>query len=282
MKLQVTHRTDYTYAGPVIESFNEVRLQPVSKDGQVCQSFVLKVIPASRLSHYFDFYQNYVHFFEVTEPHATLSIESDSRVTTSAPARMEEAANIPMSRLPECLRMESCYDFLQGSPFVPLGPEVWRLALDVCSGIDDVWSAALAIMRFIYGKFAYVPNSTTVSTVMTEVIAHRRGVCQDFTHVMLGMCRSLKIPARYVSGYLYNGPDGHLLGSQASHAWCEVYLPDLGWRALDPTNDKLADERYIKVATGRDYSDIVPIQGSYKGTRTKTMKVSVKVVHLEE
>ena len=117
-----------------------------------------------------------------------------------------------MARLPECVQMEKCYDFLQASEFVPLVPEVWRLALDACSGIDDVWFAAQTIMRFIYDNFDYKPDSTTVSTVMTEVLAHRRGVCQDFAHVMLGMCRSLKIPARYVSGYLYNGPDGHLLG----------------------------------------------------------------------
>ena len=153
--------------------------------------------------------------------------------------------------------------------------------MDACSGIDDVWFAAQTIMRFIYDNFDYTPDATTVSTVMTEVLAHRRGVCQDFAHVMLGMCRSLKIPARYVSGYLYNGPDGHLLGSQASHAWCEVFLPGLGWRALDPTNNQFADERYVKVAVGRDYGDIVPVKGTYKGTRSKTMKVSVQVIHLE-
>lgn len=282
MKLQVIHRTDYSYAGPVIESFNEVRLQPVSQDGQLCQSFVLKILPSSRLSHYFDFYRNFVHFFEVPEPHSTLSIESTSKVITSAPAPMQNATIIPMVRLAECLRMEKCFDFLQASQFVPLGPDIWRLALDASGGIDDVWHSALAIMRFINGNFAYAPASTTVNTLITEVIAHRRGVCQDFTHVMLGMCRSLKIPARYVSGYLYNGPDGYLLGAQASHAWCEVFLPDTGWRALDPTNNQIADERYVKVAVGRDYADIIPVQGSYKGAREKTMKVTVQVIHLED
>jgi transglutaminase-like putative cysteine protease len=282
MKLQVIHRTDYTYGAPVVESFNEVRLQPVSQDGQLCLSFVLKIFPPSHLSHYYDFYRNCVHFFEVTEPHATLSIESASTVTTSPPAMKPGAANIPMARLPECVQLEKCYDFLQGSEFVPLGPEVWRLALDACGGIDDVWLAAQTIMGFICDNFDYVPNSTTVNTVMTEVLAHRSGVCQDFAHVMLGMCRSVKIPARYVSGYLYNGPGGHLLGAQASHAWCEVFLPGIGWRALDPTNNKLADERYVKVAVGRDYGDIVPVKGTYKGTRQKAMKVTVQVIHLED
>jgi transglutaminase-like putative cysteine protease len=94
---------------------------------------------------------------------------------------------------------------------------------------------------------------------------------------MLGMCRSLKIPARYVSGYLYNGPLDQLEGAQASHAWCEVFIPDFGWRALDPTNDQQADERYIKVAVGRDYADIVPVQGTYRGAGTKKMTVEVNV-----
>ena len=122
MKLQVFHRTEYAYAGTVIESFNEVRLQPVSTGGQVCQSYVLKIFPPSHLSHYFDFYQNYVQFFEVTEPHAALSIESNSKVITSSPAPMPDNAGIPMSRLPECLQLNDCYDFLQASPFVPPHP----------------------------------------------------------------------------------------------------------------------------------------------------------------
>lgn len=281
MKLQVIHRTDYTYAAPVIESFNEVRLQPLSSDGQTCLSFVLKVLPAGKLSHYYDFYRNCVHFFEVTEPHSTLSIESTSKVTTSPPPITADAAPAPMKRLGECLYLEECYDYVHDSHYVPLSPEVWRLALDAAGGVDDVWQAAQTVMRFIHNNFAYVPNSTTVSTVIYEVLSHRRGVCQDFTHVMLGMCRSLKIPARYVSGYIYNGPEGHLLGAQASHAWCEVYLPGIGWRALDPTNNQLADERYVKVAVGRDYGDIIPVKGSYKGTRDKTMKITVQVTHLE-
>ncbi|MDB6123137.1 MAG: transglutaminase [Pedosphaera sp.] len=281
MKLQVIHRTEFRYALPVIESFNEVRLQPMSKEGQDCQSFILKILPSSRLSHYYDFYQNYVHFFEVLTPHAMLSIESTSRVTTSYKLLPEDAVGIPLSKLAECARMEKCYDFMQPSSFVTLGPEVWRLALDATAGETDAWRAAHTIMRYIHGNFAYVPSSTNVNTTVEEVLRLRRGVCQDFTHLMLGMCRSLQMPARYVSGYLYNSPDQTLEGSQASHAWCEVFLPEFGWRALDPTNNQPADERYVKVAVGRDYADIVPIKGSYKGTREKTMTVKVEVTSLE-
>ena len=182
-----------------------------------------------------------------------------------------------MERLKECLRMEECYDFIQSSKHVEIDATAWRLAVDATLGETDAWQAAVKIMRFIHSTFEYEPAATTIHTPVAQVIEHRKGVCQDFTHVMLGMCRALKIPARYVSGYLYNGPLDQLEGAQASHAWCEVYIPDFGWRALDPTNDQQADDRYIKVAIGRDYADIVPVQGSYRGAGSKKMTVEVNV-----
>ncbi|MEW6306722.1 MAG: transglutaminase family protein [Verrucomicrobiota bacterium] len=278
MKLKVLHRTRYEYAAPVKESFNEARLQPTSADGQECQAFELKVAPATRVAHYHDFYLNYVHFFELIEPHEFLDVEAVSMVTTTAANCLpHDATPAPMARLPECLRMERCYDFLQASTYVDDSPEVWRLALDASEGWTDAWQTTLALMHFVRGNFAYAPNSTHVHTHMAEVLQERRGVCQDFAHVMLGMCRALRIPARYVSGYLYNGPAEHLIGAQASHAWCEVYLPGIGWRGLDPTNDRQVDDHYVKVAHGRDYADIVPLKGTYKGTRDKTMAVEVQV-----
>jgi len=277
MKLHVTHRTRYEYSAPVIESFNEMRLQPTSADGQVCHSFLLKILPSTRLSHYLDFFLNCVHFFELPEPHTTLSIESSALVTTVSHAVPPDQVTVPMSRLRECLAMEECYDFLQPSKHVVIDPSVWRLAVDATMGEADVWQAAVKVMQFIRSEFVYKAEETTVNTPIAEVIEKRKGVCQDFTHVMLGMCRSLKIPTRYVSGYLYNGPLDQLEGAQASHAWCEVFIPDHGWRALDPTNDRQADEHYIKVATGRDYADIVPVQGTYRGAGTKKMSVEVNV-----
>jgi transglutaminase-like putative cysteine protease len=277
VKLQVVHRTAYGYATPVKESFNEARLQPVTADGQRCHSFLLKTIPAARLSHYLDFFLNYVHFFEITEPHDKLSVESISEVTTAPVALPCDALTAPLSRLPECASMEQCYDFIQASAYVSLSPEVWHLAVDACQGQTDIWQSAVAIMRFIHSEFAYVPFSTDVNTHMLEVLARRSGVCQDFAHVMLGMLRTLKIPARYVSGYLYNSAGGPLAGAQASHAWCEVFVPDHGWRALDPTNNQPADERYIKLAVGRDYADVAPLKGHYKGTPHRTMQVQVQI-----
>jgi transglutaminase-like putative cysteine protease len=116
---------------------------------------------------------------------------------------------------------------------------------------------------------------------MEEALRLRQGVCQDFAHVMIGLCRALKIPARYVSGYLYNGPADELKGSQATHAWVDVFLPGLGWRGLDPTNQQPVNGRYVKVAIGRDYADVSPFRGTYRGTANRRLSVDVLVTRLD-
>ena len=283
MKLQVLHRTHYVYAAPVRDSFNEARLQPTSSEGQVCHNFLLRVLPATRLSHYVDFQLNWVHLFDLTEPHSTLTIEATSLVTT--PAGRLLVADQPSTPLAEmeqaCGRLEQCHDFLQSSRFVEPSPEAWRLGLDLAAGLTDAWQVAQAVMQHIHRDFAYVPAATHVHTHMRDVLKLKRGVCQDFAHVMLGVCRSLKIPCRYVSGYLYNGPADQLRGAQASHAWVEVYLPGLGWHGLDPTNNCQPDERYVRIAVGRDYADVTPIKGTYRGTAERKMTVEVSVTSLD-
>jgi transglutaminase-like putative cysteine protease len=281
MKLQITHRTRYTYASAVRDSFNEVRLKPVTNEHQFCESFLLKVLPAAKLAHYSDFHANVIHFFELPTPHSTLLVESTAKVMTKAIATDPTASPVPMTRLPECRRTERCFDFLQESTHVEASPEAWRLALDITAGAHDIWQAACAIMNYVHGKFVYTPNVTCVHTHMRDVLRDRQGVCQDFAHVMIGLCRAIQIPALYVSGYLYNGPRDQLLGAQASHAWCEVFIPGLGWCGLDPTNNQRTDERYIKLAVGRDYADVPPVRGHYKGTTDRTMEVELEVERLE-
>jgi len=283
MKLHILHRTRFKYAASVRESFNEARLQPVTTGDQVCHSFLLKILPTSRLSHYFDFYFNYVHLFDITPPHTELVVEATSTVTTGdEPVLPAAATPAPLKEIGACARLERCYDFLQSSTYVEAGPELWRLALDTTDGQTDTWQAAQAIMRHIHQDFRYQPAVTHAHTHMREVLQARAGVCQDFAHVMIGLCRALKIPARYVSGYLYNGPADQLKGAQASHAWVEVYLPGPGWCGLDPTNARLADGHYIKVAVGRDYADVSPLKGTYRGTAKRQLSVEVLVSRLEE
>jgi transglutaminase-like putative cysteine protease len=293
MKLHVVHRTTYRYAAPVSQNLNETRLKPVSLHGQLCDAFEMMITPPARVSSYLDFYLNHVQTFEILDPHNELMIQSSADVTTSFQPLALDAATVPIARLAESSQIDKCYDFTQPSSLVAVSPEVWRMALDASAGQTDIWQTAVAIMRFIHSQFQYVPAATTVSTHMNEVVRQRKGVCQDFAHVMLGMCRALKIPARYVSGYIYNGATGrasagttdatgNLVGAQASHAWCEVFVPEFGWRALDPTNSQAADDRYIKVAVGRDYSDAAPIKGHYRGTPTREMTVEVQLNALAE
>jgi transglutaminase-like putative cysteine protease len=272
LKWQITHRTQYTYASPVTESFNEVRLHPISDEWQQVNDFLLKILPATRLHHHYDFYSNIVHHFDIPEPHSTLSVESLLHVTTKLrPPLAVSEMPFPLARIGEAGREPRVFDFLQESRFVDLSHATWRTALDATTGATDTWQAALAIMRFVHENIKYEANSTNVHTHMSDVLRERRGVCQDFAHVMLGLCRALKIPALYVSGYLATEV------ASATHAWTEVLIPGIGWVALDPTHNRQINENYVKIGVGRDYADVPPVTGNYKGTTDRKMEVSVKI-----
>jgi transglutaminase-like putative cysteine protease len=272
MKLDILHRTRYVYASPVRDSLNDVRLEPPSIPEQTVESFLLRVLPAVRMRHYTDFYSNWVHHFEIPESHGYLLIESQSQVVTHWPPPIAEDVKLcPLGKIGEAVNIERCYDFLQSSRYVEMEADAWRLALDATDGQADVWQAVLAIMRFTHGYLKYESRSTHVHTHMSAVIKDRRGVCQDFAHFMIGLCRSVKIPARYISGYLATE------AASATHAWVEVFIPGTGWRALDPTHNRQVDETYVKIGHGRDYSDVPPVSGNYRGTLERTMEVEVKI-----
>lgn len=276
MKWEIIHRTQFAYAGPVRDNFNEARLQPFSDEWQTVDHFLLKVLPAARLRHHHDFYSNTVHHFEIVEPHTTLLVESHLRVTIKPrPLLASDDTPWPLARIGEAACETRVFDFLQESRFVEMTPEFWRQAIDATHGVTDAWQAALAIMRWIHANLAYMPASTSASTHSRDVLRDKRGVCQDFAHVMLGLCRSLKIPALYVSGYLATEI------ASATHAWVEVLIPGIGWRPLDPTHNCQPDETYVKIAVGRDYADVAPIRGTYKGTTDRKMDVSVRIERLQ-
>jgi len=276
MKLDIYHCTRFQYASAVSDSFNDVRLQPVPNPEQTVESFILRVLPAARLSHYKDFYSNWVNHFEILESHAYLMIEAQSRVITHPPKPLPEDARVcPYEGLKEAPYIERCFDYLQTSRYVENSTESWKLAIDATVGDTDVWQSALGLMHFVNSHLKYEAKSTHVHTHMVEVMKARRGVCQDFAHLMIGLCRSINIPARYVSGYLATE------NASATHAWVEVFLPGLGWRALDPTHNCQADETYVKIGTGRDYGDVPPISGNYRGTLERKMEVDVKITRPE-
>jgi transglutaminase-like putative cysteine protease len=272
MRYDIYHRTRYDYAAPVRDSFNDVRLQPMPIPEQTVENFLLRILPAARLTHFKDFYSNWVNHFEIPESHNYLLIEAQSRVNTRPLAPLAGEGKIcSFDKMREAPNIERCFDYLQASRYVEISPEAWRLALDATDGLDDAWLAALALMRYVNGLLKYESNSTNVHTHMSEVLKNRRGVCQDFAHLMLGLCRALKIPARYVSGYLATE------AASATHAWVEVFVPGHGWRGLDPTHNCQIGETYVKLGNGRDYADVPPISGNYRGTLERKMTVEVKI-----
>jgi transglutaminase-like putative cysteine protease len=275
MKWDIFHRTRYLYASPVRESFNEVRLSPISNREQTVESFLLKVLPAARLRHYLDFYSNVIHHFEIPEPHSELLIESRAVVTVHRPPPLDpQLTPAPLAELSRAVAGERCFDYLQPSRYVDLDPETWRHAVDATQDQTDAWQATLAIMRHVHGALKYEPNSTLVHTHARQALQQRAGVCQDFAHVMIGMCRSVGLPALYVSGYLATET------ASATHAWVEVFVPGHGWVALDPTHNRQADDTYVKIAVGRDYADVPPVTGHYRGTLARSLKVEVQVTRL--
>ena len=278
MRLQVFHRTRYLYRAPVRDSYNELRLRPATRDKSRLEFFLLQVQPPVRLRHFRDNHLNYVHYFEISEPHRELVIEAQSTLNTTSPYESGPPTGVDLAAV-RALQDEMVRVFLQPSRYVETTPELWRLALDITSGVTDAFAAAGLIMQHIHEQWTYAPNTTSATTHVREVLDTKRGVCQDFAHLMIALCRALGLPARYVSGYLYNGPGSHLRGAQASHAWCEVFIPGRGWYGLDPTNNTRADERHIKIATGRDYSDAAPVTGHFDGPpgATTLLQVDLRV-----
>ena len=281
LRLRVRHLTVYEYHDSVQDSFNEARLQPVNDTAQECVDFHLRIDPTASLRDYPDFYGNCVHYFDVPQPHSRLEVEAISDIQTQADSRGQIPAVNPPTSLQDNAEVEDYFDFLNDSHFVSLDKEVWRESIDALpNGVSDLWQDALTVGRYIYRNFTYTPRTTTVNTRPAEVVLSRQGVCQDFAHVMLGMCRSHGIPARYVSGYFYN-PNRLPDEIEASHAWVEVYLPGYGWQGFDPTHDRVPDTRYVKLAVGRDYGDIKPVSGTFRGKGTRELKVEVQIRRVE-
>ena len=284
MRLHVLHKTHYTYPSPVRDSFNELRLQPLSNDWQRCESCFVSVLPIAPLGQYLDLNGNLVHHFEISEDHSKLIIESRSVTTTSKRVDFESFPyGLPMNSLREVGGNPECRDYLQNSHFVSIDPETWREAVEIQGHSKDVFQTAYQIMEHVYLNFEYCASTTSVDTGTLEVLKNRRGVCQDFAHVVIALCRCLGIPARYVSGYFYDSTRNRTMrGAEASHAWLEVFIDGYGWIGMDPTNNRIVDENYVIIGAGRDYRDVAPVTGTYFGRLPESMDISVRVKRTDE
>jgi transglutaminase-like putative cysteine protease len=279
----IRHVTHFSYASPVSESLMEVRMQPRSEGAQRCLRFELGIQPRGRVLGYRDYLGNSIHHFDVPARHAQLTVTARAHVEMDAmPALPDALPDAAWDAVDRWARESEHWDFRHPSRFAdwsrPLVAYAEGLGKAATRGHDPLTTIRL-VMAAVHDDFEYVPKSTRVDSPIGEALAERRGVCQDFAHVMIALVRRLDLPARYVSGYIAPRPDGDRVGlvASATHAWVDVLLPEVGWVGFDPTNNTEAGARHIRVAVGRDYADVPPTRGVFKGNAASRLSVSVEV-----
>ncbi len=276
MEFTILHQTTYRYLEKIHESYSIVHLQPRSDTTQYCTKFELNVAPRARVFSYADRFGNDVQHFAVLPDHDVLSVTARSSIVTVRPAVPAIPSPVTRGDLAADPAVSWLYDEVRESMYVVFGPELRAFAAEVGDpGDDDLVAWFLHAGTTINHSFAYNKEATSVRTTVDEAIRVRAGVCQDYAHVLVALCRLYGIPARYVSGYIFSGQEGAVLGAEASHAWCEAYFGPQGWVGFDPTNDTLINDRFAKIGVGRDYRDVSPVRGVYKGASRSTMAVNV-------
>jgi transglutaminase-like putative cysteine protease len=276
----VRHTTTFRYEPAVRESVMEVRLQPRSDGDQRCLSFALNVDPAANVMQYRDFMGNVVHHFDIAGKHTVVKVTAQSAVEVQNVAAPRAADSGDWADLDALVAGDDYWEMLLPSHFAKSSPPLERLAADLGSERRGNPLGLLSeLNEAIYKLFSYVPNSTKVDSPIEEALETRQGVCQDFAHIMIALVRRVKIPCRYVSGYMFHRDETERDRSieGASHAWIEALVPRLGWVAFDPTNNLVGGDRHIRVAIGRDYADVPPTRGVYKGEAQSELSVAVTV-----
>jgi transglutaminase-like putative cysteine protease len=275
MLLKITHTTDLLYSDPISESVMELRMVPRQEQDQRRLSFNLAIGPATNPSSYFDWLGNTVHAFTINDFHDRIKIVATSIVETERPA-------INARDLPDQWPVEidpdqyQHYDFLQfGGPVVD-SPQLRDVVADLKSKEGmNLGELATRMIGLIHRKFTYRKGVTTAASPITDMLSSGGGVCQDFTHLMLGLARAMRIPARYVSGFLHPEAD-KFRGYTETHAWCELLFPQSGWIGFDPANKCGIGEHFVKVAIGRDFRDVPPNKGIYRGSARESIDVQVR------
>jgi transglutaminase-like putative cysteine protease len=291
MNYRIEHKTIYDYSEPVSICQNEARLRPRNFVRQQCILSKLEISPKpSDIRQREDFFGNRVTFFAIESPHTVLSVTSTSEVSIAAAANGTKNGNtMAWDEVVKKLRAELKEEMLDArqytlnSPMVMRTRELQSYAERSFAPGRPIVEAVYDIMERIYRDFTYDPHFTTLATPLSDVLKHRRGVCQDFAHLAIGCLRTLGLAAKYVSGYIETLPppgQEKLVGADASHAWFAVYVPDIGWLDFDPTNNQMPMDQHITLAWGRDFSDVSPLKGVIFGGGKHELKVQVHVENL--
>jgi transglutaminase-like putative cysteine protease len=284
MFYSIRHLTKFLYSSPVSESMMETRMHPRSDQQQRCLTFHLSVSPRCRVFSYRDHLANHVHHFDIPGQHGQLVIVAESLV------EVQPSFGIPSFLAPDAwadldaqISAGDYWEFLFPSEFAAPTARLEALAQHLhLARRDDPLMVMHQLNDQLYNYFDYVPRSTKVDSPIDVALESRQGVCQDFAHIMIALVRTkLRIPCRYVSGYLahrdQNEHDDRSAAS-ATHAWIEVMLPHLGWVGFDPTNRLVTGERHIRTAIGRDYADVPPTHGMFRGRARSELSVAVRVI----
>jgi transglutaminase-like putative cysteine protease len=285
MHLSINHVTKFRYSAPITESIMELRMQPLTEGPQRCLKFDLGLKPSARANTYRDHLGNAVHHFDIPGRHTQLVINARSVIETlprdETPVALAPGA---WDELDALVGGGDYWDMLMPSHFA----QPTEALLDFARELDarrreDPLTVLRELNAAIYHAFDYVPQSTNADSPIDEALEARKGVCQDYSHIMIALARHLRVPCRYVSGYLFHRVEYNDRSAQdATHAWVEALLPELGWVGFDPTNNLLAGQRHIRVAVGRDYSDVPPTRGVFKGAAESELSVAVQVKPTEE
>ncbi|MCU0269431.1 MAG: transglutaminase family protein [Acidimicrobiales bacterium] len=270
MRFRVVHRTEYRYTNEVSVGHSIAHLLPRSTEFQRCRagSVVIEPRPDDKREHT-DYFGNRVVYFSLQDPHDHLSVRATSEIEVWA-RDVPEPPPTPWDEVRDALRSSTARELLAAreyvlpSPLVPVTSELAAYAAPSFTPGRPLAEAVVDLARRIHDEFVYEPGATSVATPVADVLAHRRGVCQDFAHLAIGCVRAMGLAARYVSGYLETEPPPgaeKLVGADASHAWVSVLIPGWGWLDLDPTNDVPVDDRHLVVAHGRDFGDVTPLKG---------------------
>ncbi|MCB2173797.1 transglutaminase family protein [bacterium] len=287
MNYAITHTTAYKYSEPASLSQNELFLHPRTTPFQRVMQSSLAILPEPQYRHRrTDYFGNTVDVFMIQHPHDELVIKARSVVQTSVQAVPDQSATAPWEEVAKRLAAHAhqadfdAYPFLFASPLITVGSQAHAYARVSFTPGRPVLAAALDLMQRIYSEFSYDKTASTIDTTVAQILENRKGVCQDFAHLAISCLRSVGLAARYVSGYLETLPapgKPKLVGSDASHAWVALFIPDVGWVDFDPTNNLVIGESHITLAWGRDYGDVAPVKGVVMGGGQHRLTVSVDV-----
>ena len=285
MLYRITHSTRYNYPSPVTQCFTEARLTPRAFPGQQVREHSLQVTPFPAFLHERkDYFGNDVSTFAVLERHDRFSAVAESVVDVET-ARTDMLTSPPWEEVSDLLALPldpdsiAASEFIFDSPYISALNELREYARPTFTSGRPLLDALQELTRRIHDEFKYQPKSTSIDTPLLDVLQNRRGVCQDFAQLMIGALRSLRLSARYVSGYIRSGP--RFQGAAASHAWVSVFDPQNGWMGFDPTNNMMTSDAHITLAWGRDYSDVTPVKGLTLGGGGQSVEVEVRVQPLE-